>query len=288
MVLVAEDLQWADEASLLVWYRLSRSVGQLPLLLAGSSRPGAGQQDLARLQRGVAERGGTVVELGPLADGEVRELVGALAGGRPGQRLAGVVEQAGGNPLYAREMVDALVREQRVRVSGGVAELPGESAAVRVPVSLAAAIEGRLAALPGDAVRVLRWAALLGHEFSVTDLEVVSGQSAGELVNVLDAVEAAGVLVEAGVRLAFRHGLIRQALYEGMRAGLRAALHLQAARMLAEAGAAPERVAAQLVPTSAASSERTGQGPAHHTMNFGMSCDLPCRPGSCMRFLPFG
>src|SRR5216683_2160557 len=95
VVLVAEDLQWADEASLLVWYRLSRSVGQLPLLLAGSSRPGAGQQDLARLQRGVAERGGTVVELGPLADGEVRELVGALAGGRPGQRLAGVWSRRG-------------------------------------------------------------------------------------------------------------------------------------------------------------------------------------------------
>src|SRR5229473_151589 len=116
VVLVAEDLQWADEASLLVWYRLSRSVGQLPLLLAGSSRPGAGQQDLARLQRGVAERGGTVVELGPLAAGGGGGLVGGAGG----------------------------------RVAGGGAELRGESAAVRVPVSLAAAIEGRLAALPGD------------------------------------------------------------------------------------------------------------------------------------------
>jgi DNA-binding CsgD family transcriptional regulator len=56
------------------------------------------------------------------------------------------------------------------------------------------------------------------------------------------------VLVEAGARLGFRHGLIRQALYEGMPAGLRAALHLQAARMLAGAGAAAERVAAQLIP----------------------------------------
>jgi len=50
------------------------------------------------------------------------------------------------------------------------------------------------------------------------------------------------------VRLGFRHGLIRQALYEGMPAGLRAALHVRAARMLAGAGAAPERVAAQLIP----------------------------------------
>ena len=202
----------------------------------------------ARLRRGVAERGGAVVDLGPLGEGEVAELAGVLAGGRPGRRLAGMVGQAGGNPLYARELVDGLVREGRVRVAGGVAELPGGPGVARVPVSLAAAIAGRLGVLPADAVGVLRWAALLGPEFSVTDLEVVSGRSAGELMAVVDAAAAAGVLVEAGVRLGFRHGLIRQALYEGMPAGLRAALHVQAARMLAGAGAAPERVAAQLMP----------------------------------------
>jgi DNA-binding CsgD family transcriptional regulator len=65
---------------------------------------------------------------------------------------------------------------------------------------------------------------------------------------VVDAAVGAGVLVEAGMRLGFRHGLIRQVLYEGTPAGLRAALHLQAARMLAGSGAAPERVAAQLAP----------------------------------------
>jgi hypothetical protein len=57
VVLVVEDLQWADEASLLVWHRLSRSVSQLPLLLAGSCRPEAGPV-VARLRRGVGERGG--------------------------------------------------------------------------------------------------------------------------------------------------------------------------------------------------------------------------------------
>ena len=245
VVLVAEDLQWADEASLLMWHRLSRAVAQLPLLLAGSCR--AGGETVARLRRGVADRGGEVIDLGPLAHEEVRELAGALAGGRPGRRLAEVVGQAGGDPLYARELVDGLVRERRVRVAGGVAELTG-GPGVRVPVSLVAAIEGRLGALPEDAVRVLRWAALLGLEFSVADLEVVSGRSAGELMQVVDAAMGAGVVVEAGVRLGFRHGLFRQVLYEGMPAGLRAALHLQAARMLAGASAAPERVAAQLMP----------------------------------------
>ncbi len=251
LVLVAEDLQWADEASLLVWLRLCRAVSQLPLLLVGSCRPGA-DEVVARLRRGVGERGGVVMDLGPLGEGDVRELAGVLAGGRPGQRLAEVMARAGGNPLYTRELVDGLVREGRVRIAGGVAELSAGSGAVRVPVSLAAAIQGRLAGLPEDAVRVLRWAALLGPEFSVRDLEVVSGRSAGELMGVVDAAVGAGVLMEAGVRLGFRHGLIRQVLYEGMPAGLRAALHVQAARMLAAAGAAPERVAAQLVPAGQA------------------------------------
>jgi len=82
------------------------AVGQLPLLGAGSCRPGAGREDLARLRRGLA-RGASVVDLGPLPDAEVGELVG----GRPGRGLAGLVSRAGGNPLYARELADGLVRE---------------------------------------------------------------------------------------------------------------------------------------------------------------------------------
>jgi DNA-binding CsgD family transcriptional regulator len=255
VVLVAEDLQWADEASLLVWLRLCRVVSQLPLLLVGSVRPGAGA-DVARLRRGIAEGEGVVLDLDAMANADVGELVAGLAGGRPGQRLLEVADRAGGNPLYARELVDGLVREGRVRVNGGVAELAdGAEVPVPVPVSLAAAVEDRLAGLPDDALRVLRWAALLGNEFSVADLEVVSGQSAGELMPVLEAAGSAGVLVEAGLRLGFRHGLIRQVLYEGMPTGLRLALHLQAARALAGAGAPPERVAAQLVSVGVRSPE---------------------------------
>ena len=58
------------------------------------------------------------MDLGPLGDAQASELVEGLAGGRPGRRLAGLMAQAGGNPLYARELVDGLVREGRVRVAG--------------------------------------------------------------------------------------------------------------------------------------------------------------------------
>jgi DNA-binding CsgD family transcriptional regulator len=260
VVLVAEDLQWADEASLLVWHRLSRAVDQLPLLLVGSCRPGARQEDLARLERNVLERGGSIVDLGPLGKDEINQLSERLAGGRPGRRLAGVVRRAGGNPLYARELVDSLVRDRRVQVVDGMAELSGAEALVHVPASLAAAIAGRIGSLTDDVSWVLRWAAVLGQEFSVTDLKVVTGRSAGELIGVVDAAVVGGVVAEAGAGLRFRHGLIRQALYEGMPAGLRAALHLQAARALAGAEAAPGLVAWQLVRALAVPERVAGGG----------------------------
>jgi DNA-binding CsgD family transcriptional regulator len=246
VVLVAEDLQWADEASVLVWSRLCRAAGQMPLLLAGSLRPETVRGDLRRLRRAVTASCGSLVTLGPLAGGDVAGLVADLVGGSPGRRLAEFVAQAGGNPLYARELAEGLVREGRVRLAAGKAELAYQPTRAPVPVSLAAVIGDRLDGLADNVLSGLRWAATLGAEFSVADLEVVSGRPAGDLMDVVDTALRAGVIAEAGHRFRFRHGLIRQVLYERMPAGLRAAHHGRAARALADAGARPAQVAAQL------------------------------------------
>jgi len=247
VVLVAEDLQWADEASVLMWHQLSRAAGQMPLLLAGSVRSGSGRADLEQLRRSVTSRGGVVLTLDALPDADVADLVGALLGGRQGRSLATVTSRAGGNPLYVRELAESLLRDSRIAAHAGEWDLIPGPAAIRVPASLAAAINHRLTGLAADVVETLRWAAILGSEFSVTDLSVVTGRLPGELMPVVDAAVAANVLMDAGPRLGFRHGLIRQVLYEGMPVALRAALHLQAAQALAAGGALPERVAAQLV-----------------------------------------
>jgi DNA-binding CsgD family transcriptional regulator/tetratricopeptide (TPR) repeat protein len=247
VVLVAEDLQWADEASVLAWYRLSRAVSQLPLLVVGSFRSGSDRNDMARLRRSLTAHRGTVIELGPLAQPEMGVLVERLVGAQPGERLSGLLGWAGGNPLYARELVDGLVRDGRIEVEGGSAELTGGPGLTRVPESVSAAVAERLAHLADDTIEVLRWAAVLGAEFSVTDLAVVSGRPAGDLIEIIGRAQSAGVVADGDHGLAFRHGLIRQVLYEQMPAELRAGLHRQAAEALAVAGAAPERIAAQLV-----------------------------------------
>jgi len=248
LVLVLDDAQWADEATLLVVGGLTRLVGQLPVLLAVAARPVPRRDEVLAARRAVTGRGGSLLRLGPLPEAEVAELVGRLAGARPGQALREAAAAAGGNPLYVRELVDALVREHRAHIRGGTVELTGPAAG---PVSLADAISDRLAFLSEPTVDVLRLAAVLGAEFSVPDLSTVVGGAPSELVAVVQEAVAAGVLAEAGRGLRFRHGLIRQGLAESMPAGLRSALHAQVARALLAAGAGVQRVAEQLLAVEA-------------------------------------
>ncbi|WP_107074281.1 LuxR family transcriptional regulator [Micromonospora sp. MH33] len=252
VVLVLDDAQWADEASLSVWSRLGRAAAQVPLLLVTACRPLPRRPEVAATRRDLVERGATVLPLGALSAPQVIEVVGELVGAVPSGALGELAGQAGGNPLYAREAVDALVRESRITVVAGVAELTG---AGEWPGSLPEAIGRRLGFLPERTRSVLGLAAVLGCAFTVDDLGVVSGQPATALMVGVDEAVAGGVLAASGDRLVFRHGLIRQALYEAMPASLRAALHRQAARALAGAGAPVERVAEQLLAGPAAADE---------------------------------
>ena len=228
-ILVVDDLQWADQASVTLWGRLARSVRQMPLLLVGTMRA---VDDSARLR------------LTGLPEPAVAELVAALAGGEPDEKLLRLAEGAAGNPLYVTELVAALDRSASLTVSGaGAAELTSASA----PSSLSAAIADRLGFVSGPVREVLRAAALLGVDFAVPDLAVVLGRGVTELIPAVDEACAAGVLAESGHALGFRHPLIRSALYEEISPPMRAAWHRDVGRALAETGAPADRVARQLL-----------------------------------------
>ncbi|NJC68139.1 helix-turn-helix domain-containing protein [Planosporangium thailandense] len=249
VVLVADDLQWADETSLLAWHRLARTADQVPLLLVGAYRPVPHRAELDALRADAVARG-ALIRLRPLPAGAVAAVVAVLAGAPAGAGLRSLAEQAAGNPLYLRELVDALKREGAVTVEDGQAELV-DGWTRRAPASLTAAIAGRLGFLSHNATTALRVGTLLGPEFSVEDVATVLQLPPSALNGVFSEATAAGV-VTAGDRLSFRHPLIRHALYGEMPAAVRSALHRHAAQTLAAAGASVERVAAQLLPAGPA------------------------------------
>jgi DNA-binding CsgD family transcriptional regulator len=242
VVLVIDDLHWADPASVKLWGRLARTAHQVPLLLIGVTRPVPQRDDLLALRRAVED--GHRVQLGSLSQPAVAELVGTLTGGRPDTGLLRLAVGAAGNPLYLTEMLAALAR------SGGIAVTPAGSAQLAkgtVPDSLPGVIADRLGFVSASTREVLRAAALLGVEFAITDLTAVIGRTVAALVPALDEARATGVLTDSGSGLAFRHPLIREALYAEMPASVRAAWHRDAGHALALAGAAPDRVARQLL-----------------------------------------
>jgi len=242
-VLVVDDLQWADESSLIVWHQLAAAISQQPLLLIATCRPTPARAEVRELRAVIARRGGTVITLGPLPETDVTALVTAMLGSPPGDALRALVGQAAGNPLYVRELVDALVRDRAIEI-GPAAELSVRGGPL--PASLAAVLNDRLSSVSAETARMLRTAALLGGTFAVTDLAAVMRRPASALAPAVEEAVGAGILIGLDASLAFRHLLIQQALYESMPAALRTALHAEAAQELAATQADALSVAQQL------------------------------------------
>src|SRR6516165_9630464 len=242
-VMVMDDLQWADNESLLVWDQLAASIDQLPLLLIATCQLHPRRPEVQQLRAAVIRHGGEMITLGPMTEADVTALTTAIVGSPPGDALRQLTAQASGNPLYLRELVDALVRERALEI-GTAAEV--SVAEEQIPASLAAVLSDRLSFVSAQTAEMLRTAVLFGGTFAVTDLAVLLHSPASRLAAGLEEAVAAGILVSSGPELAFRHPLIQQALYESMPAALRTALHAEAARELATAGARPLIIAQQL------------------------------------------
>jgi DNA-binding CsgD family transcriptional regulator len=227
VVLVLEDVHWADAATMSLAARLARQRGPLNTSLLCTRRPSPRSADLEALLRSLAEEGGVEIRLGPLADTAVDEIVAELAGSRPGPTLSARVRGASGNPLYVIEFVEGLTGELTER--DGLAEVADASA----PPSLPLTIIHRLGLLPAETIDLLRNAAVLGASFPLRELAAVARRPALELVPLLQPAIDGGVLVATTDGFRFRHDLIREAAYADIPAAVRRVLHAEAAASLA-------------------------------------------------------
>ncbi|MDQ6713104.1 MAG: AAA family ATPase [Candidatus Dormibacteraeota bacterium] len=248
VIFAVDDLHWADPSSLRVLYHLARSTTSLPVTLLVTLRSLPRRDELERFLRSSSLLNPLPLSLEPLNAQAVEALIAELVGGRPGNGLLRYMAGTGGNPLLVRELAIALRQTDALSTDDGHVELVSAA----LPSSFRPLVLRRLDSLPPDTRQLLRMASILGARFSVAELAGVLDRIPSDLMTALDAALRDGLIAEAGADLVFRHELVRDAIYLDVPLSLRRALHSQAGRSLAQAGAPPVKVASHL---------RLGAGP---------------------------
>ncbi len=245
LVLLLEDLHWADPASLDLLRTLARQIGALALLLlvtyrADEVRPRRPLYPLLPLL--VREARAARLTLRPLDLTGVAALVAArypLAEDDAVRLVAYLDRRAEGNPFFVGELLHTLEESGLLKPLGPDAAswALGDLAGARLPSLVRQVIDGRAARL-GEGVRgLLAVAAAIGQEFDPGPWAAVGGVGEEALLLVAEAAMEARLLEAAGDggRLRFAHALVREALYEAVPTARRPALHRRIAEALAAA-----------------------------------------------------
>lgn len=242
VALVLEDLDRADPAFLRLAQAVAAHLGDLAVLLVVTARPAPRPPGLDQLLADLVTEGAAHLRLQGLDQVEATLLATTVAGADPHAARA-LLDRTGGNPQLVVELVRALMADG---VLPGRADVPPG-----LPASLRPLVLSQLAHLPRSTVDLLRVAAVLGPRFEVTHLVRFIGTSAVRLLPALEDALRAGVLAQVGPHLTIRPELVHDALYEDIAPAIRSAMHVEAVRVLGEAGAPAATIADHLVRAAA-------------------------------------
>jgi tetratricopeptide (TPR) repeat protein len=228
LLIILDDLHWADASTLLLVKDLARKVAGSHVLVIGTYR--GAELDLTKTLRDLlaeASREGTGehVALTPLSPADVSAFVANLCGRSlaPGV-IDAIYSKTEGNPFFVAELVRHLVSGAR---DISAAATPGTDTSI--PEGVRHVIRQRLSRLSRAANNLLRAGAVLGDGFEFDVLADVLGVSAEPTIDALEEAVSAEVLREDGVGYRFTHALIRETLYAGLSAPRRQRLHGAAA-----------------------------------------------------------
>lgn len=239
--ILLDDLQWSDEATLEFLAALAPTLGELPLLVVAAYRsdelPRA--HPLRRLRHDLRrERAWNEVALGPLTADETAALAEQILGAAPSPRLAATLQdRTGGVPFFVEELTAALRAGGRLRDvrEGTDLDLDGD---VPLPQTVRDAVLVQLASLSDAARSAAETAAVAG---AIVDLDLVArtGDEDG-----LAELLATGLLVDTEPgRAAFRHPIVREAVYDSVPWLRRRALHRRLAEALRAGDSDPAEIA---------------------------------------------
>lgn len=233
LLIVLDDLHWADRASLELLAHLLRRPPQAAVLFAGAFRPAEADPMLvSTVDRACVDGPVSKLKIGPLGVDQAAPLL-ADAANADQLYLA-----SGGNPFY-------LLQLARGGFDSNLPGLPEQGEELGVPAAVAAAIQRELEALPAAVRDLAEAAAVAGDSF-----EVGLAAAAGEIdesvaLDLLDDLVARDLVrnTDQPREFRFRHPLVRAAVYQFITPGARLAMHSRCAKRLADRGASPQVLA---------------------------------------------
>jgi predicted ATPase len=240
IVLVLEDLHWADEGALSLLEHIGRVLVGLPVMIVATYRDteissgGLLARTLDNLIRlHLVER----LTLGGLTQHAVSEMIQSLAGRKPPQALVSIVHShTEGNPFFVEELFQHLSEGGKLTDSSGNFYAAVTLAHIDVPQSLRIIIGRRLARLKDETQRVLSAAAVIGRSFTFELLEAATQANPDWLLDCLDEAETSGLISSTlqypEARFKFSHELMRQAVLTRISPARRQRLHLNVANAI--------------------------------------------------------
>ncbi|GHE57381.1 ATP-binding protein [Streptomyces capitiformicae] len=241
MVIVLDDLQWADELTVAALETLLPRLADAPALWLASyadfpvARPARGALD--RLLTSHAE----VVRLSPVDEAAAAELGARLLGCARPEDVRRLTSAAGGSPFLVDCLVQLLREEGRVRSEeDGTVRVVGR----HLPAGLGRATAPVVSGLSQQTHDLLQVGAVLGRQFSLRQAAALTGRSTMELATAAQEAAAAGLLEDDGVAFRHRSPLVHLAVYGSLLGPVRRALHSEAARLcVSEGRPCPETLA---------------------------------------------
>lgn len=229
LVMILDDLQWADQSSLLLLTFLAREIRAHRVLLLGLYRDTEIERNetlTSAVVEVIRQPGNQQLSLGGLHQHEVQSIIDLLvAEGAPPGLADRVAERTGGNPFYVVEIV-------RYLGSAGTSDVPDGDADwhLAIPIGVRELIRQRLGHLSAEGREAVEVASVIGREFDLRLLHKVSHVPAEELLDMLEeAVQEKIVRGPAGVAANYRfvHDLIRETIYDDLTPSRRIRLHEQ-------------------------------------------------------------
>jgi tetratricopeptide (TPR) repeat protein len=230
LLILLEDLQWADPAAVALLDRLSRSIEGHPVLVVGSYRDDERHELPVELPR--ARR----LPLRRLSADEIAALAASMLGevGKRQDVVALLQRETEGNAFFLVEVVRELAREAGALANVGAGVVPSRVMAGGVQAILAR----RLARVPDGARPLLEAAAVLGRELDLPVLRALTGDLGPRASADLEACASASVLEVSENRWRFAHDKLREAVLAELAADARASWHRRIAHAIEQAHAA--------------------------------------------------